>query len=281
MKNRFVILLIFIILGYGCTERIDIQLDETYTRLVVYGTITTDTMTQYIVLSKTTSYYYNEAPPPVSDALVQISDNEGNIITLEEEEPGKYASPPDFYAVPGRTYKLNVELAEAINNHKSYEATSTCSPINPIDSIRLEYQPNWGLEGFYEVQCYYQDPPTKEFYMFNILKNGILLTDTITERFVSDDYLYNGSYTNGIGVGYLDQSKPDEKINPGDTISFQGCSISEDYYNFVITLQQEAGGFQNPLFGGPPANVKGNISDGAVGFFAVYSVSYAETVFQP
>jgi hypothetical protein len=280
MKNGLIIMLMILVLGFGCTERIDIDLDETYTRLVIYGALTTDTATQYIELTKTTSYYYDAAPPPVSDAIVEISDNEGNIIILSETASGKYATPSYFYGIPGRTYKLTIELAEAINNHKSYEASSTVTPINTIDSIRLQFQPDWGLEGFYEVQCFYQDPPSREFYMFNISKNSFLLTDTITERFVSDDLFYNGSYTNGIGVGYLDQSNPEEKLNPGDTITFQGCSISEDYYNFIVNLQQEAG-FQNPLFGGPPANVKGNISNGAIGFFAVYSVAYAETVFQP
>ncbi len=107
-----------------------------------------------------------------------------------------------------------------------------------------------------------------------------MLTDSIRNVFVSEDSFYNGNYTNGIGVGYLDQSKERQVLHTGDTVTFQGCSISEAYYNFIIEVQTETG-FQTPLFSGPPANVKGNISDGAVGFFAVYSVSYASTVFHP
>jgi hypothetical protein len=34
-------------------------------------------------------------------------------------------------------------------------------------------------------------------------------------------------------------------------------------------------GFNIPFFTGPPANVKGNITHGAVGFFAAYSNSWA------
>jgi hypothetical protein len=187
----------------------------------------------------------------------------------------------DFAAIPGRIYSLRVELKEPINDNSIYTARSSLPPINPIDSITFRLEENWGPEGIVQVQCYYQDPPTKEYYMFNIFKNGIWLTDTITNRFISDDEFYNGSYTNGIGVGFLNQGKSREKVNPGDTITFQGCSITEEYYNFIWTLQQEASGFSNPLFSGPPANVKGNISDGAVGFFAVYSVSYASNIYQP
>jgi hypothetical protein len=231
-------------------------------------------------LTTTTSYYYNEAPPPVTGAIVDISDDLGNLETLTEVESGKYATSPLFYALPGRTYTLNVELAGEINGYKSYSASSFVHPIYPIDSIGLVYQPDWGEKGFYEVTCYYQDPPTKDFYMFNIFKNNELLTDTISKRFVINDELYNGNYTNGIGVGYLDQAIEREVLHPGDTVKFQGCNITEDYYNFVVALQTETG-YNNPLFSGPPANVKGNISNGAAGFFAAYGVAYSSKVYQP
>jgi hypothetical protein len=280
MKKIFYLISALILLITSCTERIDIDLDETYTRLVVYGTITTDTTTHYVQLTKTTSYYYTEAPPAVSGARVEISDEEGNVISLVEEEPGLYATSPLFHAVNGTTYTLRVDLQEEINGHKTYTATSTVTPIYPIDSISLIFQPDWGENGFYEVGCYYQDPSTKDFYMFNIFKNGELLTDTISNRFISSDEFYNGSYTNGIGVGYLDQSYERETLAIGDTVTFQGCNISEEYYNYIIALQTETN-FQTPLFSGPPANVKGNISNGAAGFFAAYGVAYSSKVFQP
>jgi len=280
MRKIFLIIPAILLFITSCTERIEIELDETYTRLVVYGTITTDTTRHYVELSTTSSYYYNEAPPPVTGASVEISDDLGNIENLTEEEPGKYSTSPLFAAVTGRTYTLSIELAEEINGHKTYTASSTVSPIYPIDSIGLVSQPDWGEDGFYEVTCYYQDPPTTDFYMFNIFKNGELLTDTINNRFVSSDELYNGNYTNGIGVGYLNQTNEREVLRPGDTITFQAGNINEEYYNFIVTLQAETG-FQTPLFSGPPANVKSNVSNGAVGFFAAYGLTYSSKVFQP
>jgi hypothetical protein len=264
----------------SCTERIDIDLDDSYTRLVVYGTITTDTTRHFIELSTTSSYYYNEAPPPVTGASLEISDDQGNSESLNEVEPGKYSTSPLFFVIPGRTYTLRIELAQEINGHSTYMATSIANPIYPIDSIGLVYQPDWGEKGFYEVTCYYQDPPTKDFYMFNIFKNGDLLTDTISYRAVTDDAFFNGNYTNGIGVGYLDQSREREVLKAGDTITFQGCNIPEEYFTFIMALQAETG-YQNPLFSGPPANVKSNISNGAAGFFAAYAVAYSSEVFQP
>lgn len=279
MKKIALIPALILILA-SCTERIDIELDETYTRLVVYGNLTTDTAAHYVELSTTTSYYYNEAPPAVTGANVEISDDAGATVVLSEIAPGKYATPEDYFAVAGREYSLRIELREEINGHKIYTASSKVMPIFPIDSIGLIFQSEWGDNGFYEVTCYYQDPPTREFYMFNIFKNDVMLTDTLSNRFITNDDFYNGNYTNGIGVGYLDQSNERETLLPGDTVTFQGCSITEDYFNFIWTLQQETG-FSTPLFSGPPANVKGNISNGAAGFFAAYGVAYSSTVFRP
>ncbi len=276
MKKLIIGLWVLIAGAVGCTEIIDIDLDDTYTRLVVYGSITTDTMAHIIDLSMTTSYYYNQAPPPVTGAELVISDDLGNQVTLNETLPGRYSTPSSFFALPGRTYTLDIALQEEINGHRNYLAVSSVNPIDPIDSIGLVFQ-DWTEEGFYEVTCFYQDPPTRDYYLFNILKNGVLVTDTITDMFVSSDEFYNGSYTNGIGVGYLDQSKESEKLAAGDTVTFQGGKISEEYYNFIVSLQSEVG-FSTPLFSGPPANVKGNITNGAVGFFAAYSVEYSSTV---
>ncbi|HNQ82512.1 MAG TPA: DUF4249 domain-containing protein [Bacteroidales bacterium] len=279
MKRIHILYLLIPVILSSCTERIDIDLDETYTRLVVYGVLTTDTTTHYVTLSKTTSYFYNELPPPVSGAEIIISDDQGNEFTLQETEPGKYATSPLFAAVQGRTYTLNISLEEEINNFRNYTASTKVTSINPIDSIGLVHQPLWGEKGFYEVTCYYQEPPTRDFYMFNILINGKLVTDTINSRIVINDDFFNGNYTNGIGVGYLDQSKTDEILRPGDEVTFQGCNITEEFYDFVMTLQSETG-FQTPLFSGPPANIKSNLSNGAVGFFTAYSVAYSSKVFQ-
>jgi hypothetical protein len=115
--------------------------------------------------------------------------------------------------------------------------------------------------------------------MFNVYKNDTLLTDTLSKKQVVDDRFYDGGFTNGIGVGYLDQSKKSEKLRPGDVIKFQACSVTEGYANFIWEVQDEVS-FNTPLFSGPPANVFGNLSNGAVGYFTTYPVLYASIVFE-
>jgi hypothetical protein len=275
MKKIFSILAIVLILA-GCTERIDIELDTTYERLVVEGHITTDTTTHWVRLTRSSEYFGDEPIPFVSGAQVTLSDGSQNL-TLEEdpENPGYYETSPDYYGIPGKTYSISIRLPEEIGGSDSYEASCELRPVGTIDSIRVEYNDSWEI---YEVQIFAWEPPTTDWYTFQVLKNGVLLTDTIDEVFASDDRFYNGNYTNGILVGFLDPDNPEEVPEPGDTITLKMSGITQDYFNFLVQLQDQTFQFRNPLFSGPPANVTTNI-EGATGFFSASSVVYSSTVY--
>lgn len=278
IKNIITLVLIAIV-AHSCTEVIDVQLDQQkYARIVVEAEFSSDTMPHNIKLTKTEDYFSNMPPSPVSGAVVKIY-NEDEEYRLTETPPnsGIYLTEQNVFGTVGKEYELNIQLEEAIGEVAEYSASSTIYPINQLDSISLEFHEEWGEQGFWEVKCFALDPPTEDYYMFHILRNGILVNDTIDQVLVVDDILYNGNYTNGIGVGFLDQSKADEKLVPGDKVTLRMARITKEYTDFLWQLQQEVS-YQTPLFSGPPANVKGNISNGGFGFFGAYSTSYASTV---
>lgn len=265
------ILSLLSMLAVSCTEKIDIKLDDSYIRLVVDGAITTDTMTHSVLLKTTSSYYYNQPTPMVSGAQLSITDG-AQTFNLKEGPAGVYQTDPLVYGVGGRTYTLNIKLASAIGGHTDYSAVSTLNPINPLDSVSLLFHPEWSRKGIWEVKCYVQEPPSVDFYRFLILKNRTILTDTLNEWFVTDDKFFNGNYTNGATVAYLQQGSAQEGLNKGDTVTVEVNSIGKEYANFLWEAQAELRG-SNPLFSGPPANVKGNINNGAIGFFTAYSAT--------
>jgi len=266
---------LILILLAGCTERIDIELDSSYTRLSVEGYITSDTMAHWVRLTTTTDYYNTTPPPPVLGATVEIDDGM-DIITLTEYDsmPGYYYTPADYFGVPGRTYNLNILLNEKINDENHYTATSEMNPVAPIDSITLVYNPNF--EGW-EVRIYAFDPPTEDYYSFQIYKNGILQSDTINEVSITDDRFFNGSYLPGVPAYFM--RGDDVNLVPGDVITLKMGGITKDFFTFIDELRNETFRFRNPLFSGPPANIISNISGDAVGYFTAYSVSYSSTIF--
>jgi len=280
MKTIYILslsLIVFLI-SNSCTEKIDIKLDETYTRLVVEGGLTTDTMIHSIYLSKTAPYFSNEAAPKISGAHVYLNDDEGHQIVFEELESGIYQTQEETFGISGKTYEMTIELAEEISDNKVYHATSTIPYLDPIDSIGLVFDPGFGREGYWIIQLYAQDPVNvANFYMFNVYKNGILMTDTLDKVSFTDDKLFDGSYTNGIGVVYFNNAKENERFEIGDSVTLVVSGITQEHYTFMNDVIRSTS-FQNPMFGGPPANVIGNIDKGAFGYFATFSSTHASLI---
>lgn len=275
MKNLIAILSIVAILS-SCTEKIELELDTTYERLVVEGHITTDTMAHWVRLTHSKDYYSSQPSSLISYAQVELTDGSLSIELVENpNNPGYYETPADFYGETNKTYSIDVKLPEEIGGNNYFESSCDLRPVGEIDSIQVVYNEDW--EG-YEVNIYAWEPPSEDFYIFQVLKNNVMVSDTIDEWWISDDRFFNGNYTNGIMVGFLDANNPEEKPEPGDIITLKMSGITKDYYNFILQLQDQTSEYRNPLFSGPPANVISNI-EGATGFFAAYSSTYSSTTF--
>lgn len=274
-KHIPIFLLLTVILS--CTERIDVKLDENYTRLVVDGSVTTDTMRHRIILSMTSDYFYDRPPEMVSEANVTISDGTTTEI-LEEADPGIYYTNTDYAGVPGKTYTLNINLRKPVGGFTDYAASSTLLPVFRLDSIGLEFiEGGYNNKGLWVIKSYFFDPPTRDYYRILISRNSQMITDTLSEWYVTDDIFFNGRYSDGLPIGYLMQGYHDNTVESGDTITAEINGIEKQYEGFILDAQAEIRG-SNPLFSGPSANVKGNVSNGAIGFFAAYSVTRASAI---
>jgi len=271
------LVIILSISSWSCTEKIDIELDNTYTRLVVWGELTTDTTVHTVRLTRTAGYFFNQPALGVSDAQVTIDDGETTIILTENVQiKGTYETPPDYFGVPGKIYTLDISGVDIDGDGipENHSASSKLRSVNPVDSIQLEYNEMWEA---WEVKVFAWDSPDKDWYLFKVYRNNILVSDTLTEWFAQTDDLFNGNYTNGITSQLLQDEYEDERPEVGDTITFEINGITEEFYNFVIGMQQEIM-FSAPLFSGPPANVSTNLTNDALGFFAVYSAERASTI---
>ncbi len=279
VKNAILATVLLLLLYNGCTERIDLDLKNSYPRLVVEGSITTDTMIHFVRLSLSGDFFANERMPDVMGAKVSIFDGTETIILKElTTMTGYYITPSTFYGIPGRTYTLKIENVD-INNDgikESYSAESYLNPVTKTDSVDLEYENNFEL---WKVLLYANEPTdTANFYMFNLIINDTVYTGQLTEATIADDRFFDGNYANGVWVHSIYDDDESLNLTPGDTITLIMSGISEDFYNYIIALQTETH-ISVPLFSGPPANLPGNISNGALGFFRAYSNSYGYTIF--
>ncbi len=267
-----ILFVITTIISSSCTEKMDINLGSTYTRLSVDGNITLTPGNQYVRLTKTTDYFANEQAPQVSGATVIVDDGILPVTFTEDTiNLGYYNAPHDYVGVVGNTYKLSIKLNEPINESTTYEAIEKMPPmVDNIDSIVVEY--NDRFKGWM-VRLYAWDPPETNFYMFNGLRNGIGITDSVELVDIRDDRLFNGEYIEGAMVLTI---KEDE-LQPGDVFTLVLSNITEEYANFYQELQAELRP-KDPMFSGPPANVSSNINNDAVGYFSVFPSAYSSTI---
>ena len=265
---------------FSCTEIIDIELDSTYKRLVVEGTVTTDSVRHQVQLTTTSNYFSNQSPPAVSGAVVELEFKETRLLMEEHDTiPGTYLAPEAFRGIIGTTYELHISQVDIDKDGEteSYHASSTMPGGVVLDSIRINYFTSYFVSG-YELYMYALDPPTKDWYGLKYWKNSDLLSDSLIKYNVQPDDFYNGKYLYyGIPIGFYADDEPREQLLPGDTVTLELNSIEKDYYNFVIDAQLEIYG-NNPMFSGPPANVRSNIDNRAMGFFTAYSIERTFTV---
>ena len=269
-------LVVVLFLLFACTERIEIETEPAMVRLVVDGSLTTESGPHQVRLSLTGDYFGGRPAPPVTGAEVSLL-TAGRLLPLQETSPGVYATSQGVPGIPGETYTLRVKTAFPVGGHTEFEATEVLLPPIHLDYIQLEFYPDYSEEGMWEARGYFRDPPDAGWYRFLAFRNNVLITDTLTEWYVTDDLLFGGRYVNGWRVAFLQQHRPDEALAPGDTLTIRMDRISREYADFIQGAQAEMRGSW-PLFTGPPANVKGNVSNGAIGFFAAFPVSQASAV---
>jgi hypothetical protein len=268
----------------SCTEKIELKLDSTYARLVVDGSISTDTIIQVVKLTKSTDYYNNQPAPVVSGAIVSISDgNDIYQLVENQSQKGIYETTTKVFGVPGKIYLLSIKNVD-INGDgimEEYTAQSDLRPVIPADSIQIarEKQPGAKDTGWV-VKVFAKNVPGEDWFLFKLRKNQIELSDSahkLTSIAYSDG---SQAYINGSAVFVFDGTRSEEKLSDGDTITLEALGITTAYYQFLIDFVQEYYP-KMPIGSGHSANISTNIEpkDKAVGFFSAYSVKRISTVY--
>lgn len=272
MKYLLLTLLPFTV-WVSCSEPIELDLKDDHKRtLVVNGAITNQPGPQTIHLSATTEFY-DISNNPVTGASVVVYENDSIAHAFTESEAGRFLSEESFSGSPNKQYRLVISNVDIDQNgeNETYTASSTMPRLLEGDSIIVQYFDTWKT---YLVRSWAKDPPeTMDYYMFKVFINDTLVDDSLNEFFVTDDAFYNGQNIEGVQTGGVNPRH--YTLKAGDVIKQELNSISKEYFVFLMEIRSASRG-SNPLFSGPPANVYGNISNGAYGFFTAYPSSYTK-----
>lgn len=259
MKKLIKLLPFFLI---ACTEPIELDLNQgENVRLAVDAEIDNLPETDTIYLSLTTNFFDDQGPVPATGAQVILSDGSSDVIYTELGSTGKYLSPPNFAAEPGKNYTL-----EITHNNKSYSGSSFMMPPIKIDSLTAKRLPkdDFANPGEVEIGISFQDPKgEKNHYWFVDFVNGKNEYEDLFEYGgLFNDAIIDGAYLRDIEYGTFDLKKD-------DTLLIELRTITEEAETILIGLASES--FQGGIFDSPPSNVPSNINNGAVGIFVAFS----------
>ncbi len=266
MKNILFIASI-LLLGISCTEEIDIDLNSSNPQIVVEGNVANNDETTIIKLSYSVNFDESNTFPKVEGAIVELSDDLGNMELLDEISPGVYSTNTLTGRIGG-TYYLSVQKDEKILKSKS-----TIPDQVPFDSLIVEKSS--GMEGpggmgpsiNYNIFVEYNDPENEiNYYRFVELVNN-----EIKSTYVFDDRITNGSKTRSPLISF------NRNLSIGDTLKVIMQCIDKEVYDYFNSFGNLMGG---PANSSTPANPYTNIEGGVLGYFSAHTYEQKEVIIQ-
>lgn len=304
MAIRLFFLITIAIVSCRCTEKYDIEFADSNPKLVVEGIVTNKPGPNYVrlTLSKTTfsdqsnndtihENWYLDGVTSVTDALVVISDNNGNIENLTKSpdyvwyynynENGNlldssrylnyYGNYRGYYqtntmvGTPGNTYYLNINW-----NGNQYTASCYMPPIPPVDSVTYDYTiASTGKENYYIPYIWFNDnQSTNDYYLFCTQGGDIVWPRSV----LSDRNITSGIVGLNVFQGETTAYWRNGYPTAGCKYTITMNSITKEIYNYysaLIAQFRNDGGVYTPTPASPPTN----ISNGGLGYFRASAVN--------
>jgi hypothetical protein len=244
----------------ACKKIIQVNLVNVSPQIVIEGNVTDNPGPYQVQISRSVDYAANNVFPPVTDAVVSITDSTtGKRDVLIEVDSGVYATQV-LLGQPEHTYQLLV-----IEGGQQYSATSTMPLPVRLDSVTFEQ--NTSLNGISEITAIvnFQDPRgVTNYYQFTEVVNGKAVPDI----FVFDDRLSDGKYIEEPlfnDTAYLE---------PGAALLLTMNCVDEKIYNYFNELSNVSAtaGIQSTT----PANPASNINNGALGYFSAHTTTFEQ-----
>ncbi len=247
----------------SCEDIIDVDLRSVEPELVIEGTVRMGSAAE-VLITQTKDFSETNEYPPVTDAVVVVSDNAGNRETLRPNEAGRYVA-TSIRGTERRTYHLSVTYDEV-----EYTATSYMPPRVEIDSLTLWKLP---VKDVPDPQVHFVDPMGEEnqYYRYVLRINGVqpLLQDRLEDRLISTENVDGSVIRQPIFISYVNSGRDDDPIEQDDVVTVEMQCIDKDVYRFFDTLYRVGEAVANPV-----SNIKG----GALGYFGAYSFTSKDIV---
>lgn len=223
--------------------------------IVVDGILTNEKKAHEIRLTHPVTEM-NQTPEPVLGAVVAVFDGSKVYILNEDPvKPGLYKTIPEFRALYGKRYMLYIKFQD-----QEYTAKASMKPVTPLKPMNIS-----PVGELFKIELQESDEPSMvEVYLDWSHLSGY--KDKSTDENQAKLVFYS---LNSIDVNEMFKPGKETVLFPGGTkILRKKYSLSDDHQKFLRTMLSETE-WKGGVFDVLPGNVYTNLSEGAVGFFAV------------
>lgn len=245
----------------SCQDIINIDLKNSAPRIVIEGSISNKSDSAFIMIHRSTDYFTPSEITSVNDAEVSIADSAGNTHKLNNIMDGVYSA-AGFHAKPGDVFNLAVNEGGI-----EYTATSKMPQFVNLESVYIDSNPYHHGED--RINFLLNDPAgVANYYQVEVFKNDSLLNNG--SRFI----LYTDKYFDGKSnyISISGRRLGIERFLPEDSVKVRLINIEKTMFDYLDVLHSITDEMQI-LSASTPANPPGNINNGALGYFAAWSIS--------
>lgn len=282
---RFLLVLL-VMLFFGCERSIDLKLDQTAPKLVVEATIENGQF-PIVILSKSLDFFSRIDPSVLSQSFVRRAEVyiSNGTVTHKLREYTYQLSGYDFYYYsanllsPSTLFRgeLNKQYSlRIVADGKEYTATTTIPDTTRIiDTVYSKPAPAGNDPQQRALMVKFTDRPGLGDYVRYFTKvNSDPFYPGLNS--VYDDQIIDGTtYEIQVERG-VDRSFPIEDgysyFHTGDTVTFKLSNIDRPTYDFWRTMEFVFANQGNPF--STPTKVLSNINGNALGYFGGYASKY-------
>lgn len=258
-KKNLIIWILVSITFTSCEEEFNWKFDNNPSDLVVVEAVLTNEKIPHLIKLNRPYQEQNLEPEAISGALVEISTTDDVYIALEQPIGSGMYYTDSIRAVSGKDYKLTI-----LYNSKTYTATASQPPVEPLATTNWYRQLS---DGMYTINLNpFGGSPNYIKYMID--------WQSIGDCPVPIDCQALQIYYDLKNADINEEFKPKQEqvtFPLGTIITRKKYSVSDDYQAFLRGMLSETA-WRGGIFDAYPANPPTNLSEGAIGFFAVSTV---------
>lgn len=235
----------------SCTKEIDLDLKNESSKVVIEATITEGDGPHTVHVTRSVDFAAPNDFPGVANAVVTLSDDQGNSELLSDGGDGNYIS-SSLQGVQQRAYHLSVQV-----DGTTHTADCAMPVAVALDTLLVDSFPAFGVYTRAIVPVYHDPAGQANHYRFIVRVNGEKLDGINVEddRFTDGNYVLQPLFVDGL------------ELKSGDMVEVTMQSIAPTVYDYFFSMMQ------NTTNAATPADPTSNISGGALGYFSVHTSS--------